>query len=84
MANRGNINTIDQTQTGLLSGGASARQIVTTAAVTKTPGNLLAWDAAGNASDSGITGISSASGTPILDASGNPIFDADGNWIFPG
>jgi hypothetical protein len=49
MATRGNINTIDQTQQALLTGGADAVQLATTDASAKTVNLALIWNSAGNA-----------------------------------
>lgn len=84
---RGNLNTIQQTQTAQLSGGVFAKKIITTDVSVRTDGHLLMTDSHGNAVDSGIsaTGISAGtSATPILDSSADPIYDSIGDWIFPG
>lgn len=90
---RGNIDTVDQTQERLMSGGANAAVLLTTRATPLVIGNMLVVGTDGNMVDSGIAASSVVTGsggsatppTPILDsATAQPIMDDAGNWLFPG
>jgi hypothetical protein len=81
--NRGNINTIDQTQIAQLSGGTAATKFITTNNSTRTAGHLLMSDASGNAVDAGVD-VSGVGGGGTGTTHAEILTDGSGNFIFAG
>ena len=74
---------IDQIGTGFLSAGTDAEQLLTTITEPRPEGNILVFDALGNAVNSGIPLSSLVVLLDILvDVIGLPILTSDGEAIY--
>jgi hypothetical protein len=78
---RGRID-IAQIRPSETSGGVNAEKLATTTAAPKTPGNLAAWDAAGNVVDAGGPGSSGSTHAEILTDGNSNIIFANGDVIY--